>query len=277
MLEVSQYHRKFLDDESFSLGSLTLLPDRAIITFRKETPKPYVPEAVISLDTIEGSLDGVFASREAASVTKVPFPEVAIIQQRHHDRRRRLQKKRAHDQRTSRSLCRKEGRREHNRVNHRLHRVANAVLRFAEDQRSAIVLEDLKGIKPKGSRDLNCRLTRWPRRKLHQIIEYKAAWRGIPAVKVDPRYSSRKCPIFGGIRYSRMGAEFVCECGWHLDKHINASIDLLQTAISKGLEVAGSIRFSPGAFQHDLMMILYGPAMAARLEPNGTSREGVTT
>jgi transposase len=66
-----------------------------------------------------------------------------------------------------------------------------------------------------------------------------------------------------------MGAEFKCECGWRLNRHINASINLLQTAISKGM--AGGPRFDPGAFQHDVMMILYEPAMAARSEPNGTS------
>jgi transposase len=66
-----------------------------------------------------------------------------------------------------------------------------------------------------------------------------------------------------------MGTEFICECGWHLDRHINASLNLLQTAISNGM--AGGLRFDPGAFQHDVVMILYEPAMAARSEPNGAS------
>jgi hypothetical protein len=36
---------------------------------------------------------------------------------------------------------------------------------------------------------------------------------------------------------------------------------------------AGGLRFSPGGFQHDVVMkALYEPAMAARPEPNGTSR-----
>ncbi|MBU0684406.1 MAG: transposase, partial [Candidatus Thermoplasmatota archaeon] len=136
-------------------------------------------------------------------------------------------------------------------------------------KKSAIVLEDLTGIQFKRGKDMNRRLSLWPRRKLHQIIEYKAQWRGIPVVKVDPRYSSRKCPMCGKIQDSRMGTAFICECGWHLDRHINASINLLQTAISNGM--AGGLRFDPGAFQHDVMMILYEPAMAARSEPNGTS------
>jgi putative transposase len=274
-LIVSQYHRKYLDDMSLSLGSLTVLPDRVIVAFRKEAPKPFVPESVLSLDTNERSLDGVFVEGEVAKAVKADFPDIAIIQQRHHDRRKRLQKKKAHDCRTSRNLCRREGTREHHRIDCRLHQVANSVLKFAEERKSAIVLEDLKGMRPKRSKELNRRLSMWPRRKLHQIIEYKAQWKGIPVVKVDPRYSSRTCPTCGRKQDSRMGAEFKCECGWHMDRHVNASLNLLQTAISKGM--AGGLRFDPGAFQHDVMMILYEPAMAARSEPNGTSGIAVVT
>jgi putative transposase len=268
-LVVSQHHRKYLDDMSLSLGSLTVLPDRVIVAFRKDAPKPFVPESALSLDTNERSLDGVFVEGDVAKAVKAEFPEVAIIQQRHHDRRRSFQKKKAHDRRTSRNLCRREGAREHHRIDYRLHQVANSVLKFAEERKSAIVLEDLKGFKSKRSKELNRRLSMWPRRKLHQIIEYKAQWKGIPVVKVDPRYSSRTCPACGRIQDSRKGTEFACECGWHLDRHINASINLLQTAISRGM--AGGLWFNPGAFQHDVMMILYEPAMAARSEPNGTS------
>jgi len=193
-LVVSQYHRKYLDDMTLSLGSLTVLPDRVIVAFRKDAPKPFAPESALSLDTNERSLDGVFVEGDVAKAVKAEFPEVAIIQQRHHDRRKRLQKKKAHDRRISKRLCRREGTREHHRIDHRLHEVANSVLKFAEERKSAIVLEDLTGIKSKRSKELNRRLSMWPRRRLHQIIEYKAQWKGIPVVKVDPRNSSRTCP-----------------------------------------------------------------------------------
>ena len=271
-LIVSQYHRKYLDDMSLSLGSLTVLPDRVAVAFRKDAPKPFVPESALSLDTNERSLDGVLVTDDAGVAVKAEFPDVALIQHRHHERRRSLQKKKAHDRRTSRNLCRREGTREHHRIDYRLHQVANSVLKFAEERKSTIVLEDLRGMKLKRNKELNRRLSMWPRRKLHQIIEYRAQWRGISVFKVDPRNSSRTCPICGRIQYSRMGAEFKCVCGWRLDRHINASINLLQTAISKGM--AGGLWFNPGAFQHDVMMILYEPAMAARSEPNGTS--GIT-
>jgi len=70
-----------------------------------------------------------------------------------------------------------------------------------------------------------------------------------------------------------MGALFECECGMDLDRNVNASIDLLQTAVPKRLEVVGGLRFDPGAFRYDAMRILYEPAKAARSEPNGMSEE----
>jgi hypothetical protein len=144
-LVLSEYHRSFLDDPSYSLGSLTLFPDRVVIAFRKTETRPYVPETVVSLDTNERSLDGVFVSEGKSVPVKALFPQVAAIQQTHHDRRKRLQKKKSNDRRTSRRLCRREGKREHDRVEYRMHQVANAVLDFAEEKTAAIVLEDLKG------------------------------------------------------------------------------------------------------------------------------------
>jgi len=70
-------------------------------------------------------------------------------------------------------------------------------------------------------------------------------------------------------KYIPLGARYECECGWHADKHVNAGINLLQTAFPKG--EAGGLWFSPGAFQHDVMMVLYDPVRGARPEPNGTS------
>jgi IS605 OrfB family transposase len=273
-LVVSRYHRRYLDDDAYSLGSLTLLPDRVVIAFRKISPKPYAPKSVLSLDTNERSLDGVLIRKDYGAPIIAEFSDVAIIQQRHHDTRKRIQKKKANDRRTARALCKREGQREHHRVEYRLHQVANTILSFAKSQESAIVLEDLRGIRHKKGKDMNRRLSMWPRRELHRIIEYKAEDNGIPIVKVDPMYSSRRCPICRSIQHSRMGTEFVCECGWHLDRHINASINLLQTASSKGL--AGGLRFDPGAFRHDAMMILCEPTVAARSEPNGMSGGVVT-
>ena len=267
-LIMSEYHRRYLNDDSISLGSLTLLPDKVIIAIRKHPPKQYAPESILSLDTNERSLDGVLVKEDDMNFVRADFPEVSTIQERHHTRRRKLQKKKSHDRRTSKRLCAKEGKREHHRIDYRLHEVANAVLKLAKERKSKIVLEDLSEMRPRWSKKMNQRISIWPRRKLHQMIEYKAEWLGIPVVKVDPRYSSRRCPVCGRIQDSRKGADFSCGCGWRINRHINASINLLRTAAP---EAAGGLRFDPGAFQHDVVMVLCGPNKAVRPEPNGTS------
>src|SRR4030067_3157862 len=83
-LVISQYHRKYLDDATLSLGSLTILPDRVIIALRKEAPTPYAPESIISLDTNESSFDGVCLQGNDTRVVRGSFTEVAVSQQRHH-------------------------------------------------------------------------------------------------------------------------------------------------------------------------------------------------
>jgi len=62
-LIVSQYHRKYLDDMTLSLGSLTVLPDRVVVAFRKDAPRPYAPDSVLSLDTNESGALTAYSSR----------------------------------------------------------------------------------------------------------------------------------------------------------------------------------------------------------------------
>lgn len=57
-LVVSRYHRRYLDDPTLTLGTLTVLPDRVIVAFRKEAPRQCMASSVVSLDTNESSMDG---------------------------------------------------------------------------------------------------------------------------------------------------------------------------------------------------------------------------
>ena len=94
--------------------------------------------------------------------------------------------------------------------------------------------------------------------------------RGLPVFRTDIM-SSRTRPMCGWIQDTRMGAELACGCPWQAMNRAIVGTGLLHTAISKRLEVAGGLWFDPGAFQHDVMMILYDPARGARSEPNGMS------
>src|SRR5216117_4041617 len=52
-LPMSEWHRSFLRDLSWGLGSLTVIPGKVFLAVRKEAPRPYEPTAAMALDTNE--------------------------------------------------------------------------------------------------------------------------------------------------------------------------------------------------------------------------------
>ena len=274
MLPLSEWHRSFLSDPSWDLGSLTVAPERIIVTVRTGAPEPYEPMAAMALDTNEDSLDGVEAAGTSARLLTIPFGGVRTVQATHFRRRRRLAKKKAHDRRVKRKLLRSEGRREHNRVKQRFHRVSKALVAAAVKAKAAVVLEDLTLHGAGGrSRRTNRRLSSWPRGELHRQIEYKAALAGVPVIKVNPAWTSKTCPVCGARRRERVGQDFVCSvCDWEMDRQHNAALNILQSALASNEALARAVRFRPGALRHDAMSPLYDPLRGgggAREEPSG--------
>ena len=273
-LPLSKWHRSFLSDSSWTLGSLTVVPGKIILVVRREAPKGYEPEGAIALDTNEDSMDGVLASDEGIVPTRLPFGGVRRIQQTHFRRRRKLAVKKAGDRRVMRRLLDREGHRERHRVRQRLHRVSKRLVQFAKGRRAAIVLEDLTLHGADGrSRRMNRRLSSWPRGELHRQIKYKAALEGVPVIKVNPAWTSKTCPVCGARRRDRVGKVFVCEmCDWEMDRQINAGLNILKTALASNEALARAVRFQPGALRHDVVNPLYDllrEGEGAREEPSG--------
>jgi putative transposase len=260
-LPLSDWHRSFLNDPSWGLGSLTVVPGKVILVVRKEAPRAFEPEVAIALDTNEDSLDGVVASGGAMSLARLPFGGVRRIQETHFRRRRKLAAKKAGDRRVQRRLVNREGRRERHRVRQRLHLLSKRLIGFAKRRRAAIVLENLT-LHGAGSRSrkMNRRLSSWPRSEIHRQIEYKAALAGVPIIKVNPAWTSKTRPVCGARRRDRVGQDFVrLMCDWEMDRQINAGMNILKTALAspKGEALARAVRFRPGALRHDVMSPLY--------------------
>ena len=273
-LPLSAWHRSFLNDPEWRLGSLTVVPGKIVVVIRKEVPKAYEPEGAIALDTNEDSLDGVVASDAGMVSTSLRFESVRRIQQTHFRRRRRLAAKKAGDRRVLRRLLNREGHRERHRVRQRVHQVSKRIVQFAKDSRVAIVLEDLTLHGAGGwSRRMNRRLSSWPRSEIHRQIEYKAALAGVPVIKVNPQWTSKTCPMCGARRRDRVGKVFVClMCDWEMDRQINAGLNILKTALAGNPALARAVRFQPGALRHDVVSPLYDLSAlptSAREEPSG--------
>ncbi len=273
-LPLSAWHRSFLSDPSWALGSLTVTPERIVVAVRKAAPLPYVPTAAIALDTNEDSLDGIVADSGAGRLLSLPLGGVRQVQATHFRRRRRLAKKKAHDRRVKRRLLAREGARERNRVTQRLHRVSKGLVQAAKARQAAIVLEDLT-LHGAGGRShrMNRRLSSWPRREIHRQIEYKAALEGVPIIKVNPQWTSKTCPACGARRRDRVGKDFVClRCDWEMDRQLNAGLNILKTALASNEALARAVRFQPGALRDDVVSPLYDllrEGGGAREEPSG--------
>jgi len=272
-LPLSTWHRAILQDPTWGLGSLTVTTDRVVVVVRKDAPEPYEPAAAIALDTNEASLDGVVAGNGEAALVGVRFPEVRVVQATHFRRRRLLARKKANDRRVMRYLLRREGRREHNRIEHRLHVASKGLVAEAKERRATLVLEDLK--LPQGGgrgRRMRRRLSSWPQGELHRQIEYKAVAAGVPLIKVHPAWTSKTCPACGARRRDRVGQDFVCVvCDWEMDRQHNAGLNILKSALASDEALARAVRFRPGALRRDVVIPLYDlPAReGAREEPSG--------
>ena len=101
------------------------------------------------------------------------------------------------------------------------HTISKRIVSKAKARNSAIVLEDLSGIRERTTagrkqqrarRATNRRLSNWSFYQLRQFIEYKALMAGVPVMKVDPAYTSQTCSECGHCdRKNRNGSDFECK------------------------------------------------------------------
>ena len=123
--------------------------------------------------------------------------------------------------------------RERNRILDIYHKVAIQIVKIALKTNSAIALENLKGIREKinFSKELNGRLHRWSFRKFQQILKYKAKLYGIDVLFVNPRKTSRLCPICGE-KLSPNGRRLLkCKCGLIADRDVIGSWNIRLKAL----------------------------------------------
>jgi len=167
----------------------------------------------------------------------------------YYRKRRRIQRRFCNDQRKSTEIQNKYRRNEKNRTEAILHKVSKQIVENAKGKKLGIILEDLKEIrkginrKKRGvnsfngkeqwisihTKSLKRRLNTWSFRKLQSFIEYKAKWEGVPVSYVDPRYTSRKCPVCD-CKVESKGQLTECKnCGLKLNRHLLASLNILKT------------------------------------------------
>ena len=254
-LEIGEYQRSLLSDPSIKLGSLTITPKGVILAVSK-TLGFFEPEGIMGIDVNEASVDCAIVKDDTLSFRSYDLSEAKTLKHTYYAKRRKIQEKFSRDRRKLKKILSKYNRNEQNRTKAILHRVANQIVDEAKEKRLGIVMEDLTDIRKSvnkkrmginsfngkrqrisvRTKSMKRRLNTWSFRRLQDFIEYKAKWQGIPVFYVDPKYTSRECPVCGEW-VKKDGQESVCEqCGLRMDRHLLAGLNILKRK-------DGSLRF----------------------------------
>lgn len=137
------------------------------------------------------------------------------LRRRHRRLRAKLQAK---GTRAAKRLLAKRRRKERRFASHVNHTISKAIVAAAEGTGRGIALEDLQGIRSRVTvrQPQRATLHSWSFFQLRQFVTYKARRAGIAVALVDPRNTSRTCPVCGHCAKANRPAQsrFCCQsCG----------------------------------------------------------------
>lgn len=148
-------------------------------------------------------------------------------------RRRNLQRKGAHNARRKlRKISGKQSRFQKDTN----HTISKRIVQKSKDTGRGIALEELSGIRDRVTvrRRQRARHSNWSFYDLRQKIEYKAALAGVPVIAVDPRNTSRTCPVCGCVDKANRKTQslFSCiQCGHAAPADTTAAVNIAARAV----------------------------------------------
>ena len=146
------------------------------------------------------------------------------------------------DSRVLKNIHKKYDSRLQNRTKQFIHKISKQIVDDAVKAKSVIAFENLKGIRKlyrKGNGQGNKyrrKLNGWQFYELQRQVEYKALWEGIPVVFVDPKRTSKLCPICGlRVQEDKQNQrKLMCiNCGKSIDRDVLASMNIAHKAWSR--------------------------------------------
>lgn len=157
---------------------------------------------------------------------------VNSLRKRHAKLRKKLQSK---GTQAARRLLIKRRRKESRMAKQVNHTIAKRIVEKAQRHSLGIALEDLTGIRDRVTvrKSQRRQHSSWAFADLRNKIEYKAKLAGIPVVVVDPRNTSRTCPVCGCVDKKNRPNQstFLCVgCGYFAPADSNAAIIISRRA-----------------------------------------------
>jgi len=192
------------------------------LIYEQQEEPPFTPEDYLGVDLgivkLASTSDGLSYSGEEVDAVREHYTRVKAGLQR------------VGSKNSKRKLRRLSGR-EARFKRYTNHVFSKELVAVAKGTRRALALEDLGGIRSRGTvrsgqRD---RLEKWAFSQLRGFVEYKAKLSGVPVLVVDPRDTSRRCSRCGCVdkrsRVSQSG--FICRaCGYESNADLNAACNI---------------------------------------------------
>ena len=225
--------------ENTKLGSITITPNKLIISYSKEVTEKE-PEHFVGIDR---NLDNATSFDSTGKFMVYNLQKATKIKQKYRIVKSHF---RRNDARIRKKIFVKYGIKEKNKTHQLLHNVSKKIV----SDNKGIILEDISGIRKlyqKGNgqeRKFRGRMNSWSFYELQRQIEYKARWFGLPVIYVSAAGTSSKCAVCGSkIEPEEHRMLFCPNCNVTVDRDINAAKNIL----------ARGLRLRPDALQGEAM------------------------
>jgi IS605 OrfB family transposase len=232
-LVLGDFQRRTLYDTTWKIGGAELVRRANVwylhITQTKADPAPDEPTGVIGVDL------GLVNLATDADGERYSGAQIRAIRERGFQHRQRLQQANTRRARWRlRQLAGKEARFQR-QVNHE---ISKRLVQKAKQQRKALALEDLKGIRARVTVRRSERRQRasWAFHQLQLFVSYKAHRDGVPVVLVDPRNTSRTCSACRHCEKDNRKTQdrFLCvACGYQTNADMNAAVNISRAAVNQ--------------------------------------------
>ena len=220
----------------YTIRSVTLTACTLSIAFSKETVVAD-PKGLIGIDRNLGNITVVDTERKTE---KIDLSRATVIKENCRQAKRGFTR---NDHRIQQTIHSKYGRIQRNKVNWILHNTSSRIVEQAKTKQFGIVMENLKGIRKlyrKGNgqgRDYRARLNSWSYYELQRQIEYKAKWRGVPVIYVQPHKTSSVCSICGFPITECAERKVYCpKCDKVMDRDENAALNIVMAGLRFSLK-----------------------------------------
>ena len=224
---LNEYTQKTLSDPALKVNSFSMSQNSLCLCISKQV-EPIRPENVIGIDR---NLRNITVGNNDKVVF---FKTNKLLSIKENTIHARVGFKR-NDQKMKRSFFQKFNQRMQHRTKKFLHKISKQIVENAKQNKSAIVFENLKGIRKlyrRGNgqgKNYRRRLNGWQYYELQHQVEYKAGWEGVPVWFEDPKSTSKLCPVCGKrIQEDRQNRRklWCNNCMKSMDRDVVASLNI---------------------------------------------------